>query len=63
MVGKDNKNHEIQPSQIEKVSYNKNQQITKYLLLNTQAQYKAEIVFFVTEYFKTVFLKIPLGAN
>ena len=54
---------EIWPSEIEKVSYNKNQQITMYFAAQHVSTIQDRGLVFVTEYFKSVFLKIPLGAN
>ena len=54
---------EIQPSEIEKVSYNKNQWITKYITAQHAGTIQGLGLVFVSEYFKMVFLEIPLGAN
>ena len=52
--------HEIQPSEI-KVRYNKNQYITKYFTAQHTGTMQSWGRVFVTEYFKMIFLEIPLG--
>ena len=54
---------ENQPSETEKVSYNKNRYITKYFVVQHISTIQGRSLVFVTEYFKSVFLKIPLGVN
>ena len=65
MAERDSKKyHEIQSSEIGKVSYNKNQQITKYFTAqHTGTIYVSWGWVFATEYFKMVFLEIPLCVN
>ena len=55
------KYHAIQPSEIDKISYN---MITKYFNCYSTSRLNTRLRSgFVTKHFKTVFLKIPLGAN
>ena len=54
---------EIQPSETEKVSYNRKQYITKYFAAQHISKIQGWGLVFATKYFKSVFLEIPLGAN
>ena len=55
--------HEIQPLAIERVSYNKNQYITKCFTAKHTGTIQSWGRDFVTKYFKTVFLEVPLGVK